>query len=293
MKVFISWSGELSHNIAKLLKEWIENVIQSAECFLSSEDIDKGTRWFSEISKELDNTNLGIICVTNESMNAPWLLFEAGALSKKVEHSYVCPLLIDLAPSDLKGPLTHFQSTHPTQDKNEMYKLIKIINTTANKEEILDEERLKRSYNQWWEDYLSKLKPILAEKLKEIVKTKTKRDDREILEEVLILCRSMSQELSSQRMGKDVEELLSSILRTMNASVSPSKPSLRNAAIHNAFAENNILSSLAKGGREWRELSDQRAIRGEEVEPAIRKVKSERAITNIEQETDKKDDEEK
>jgi len=31
MKVFITWSGELSHDVAKLLRDWLESVIQVAE----------------------------------------------------------------------------------------------------------------------------------------------------------------------------------------------------------------------------------------------------------------------
>ncbi len=33
MKVFVSWSGELSQKYAKALKEWLEQCIQSVEVF--------------------------------------------------------------------------------------------------------------------------------------------------------------------------------------------------------------------------------------------------------------------
>ena len=33
IKIFIGWSGELSKNIALLLREWIPNVIQIADPF--------------------------------------------------------------------------------------------------------------------------------------------------------------------------------------------------------------------------------------------------------------------
>lgn len=39
MKVFVSWSGELSKKIAEELKKWIPCIIQSATVFYSSEDI--------------------------------------------------------------------------------------------------------------------------------------------------------------------------------------------------------------------------------------------------------------
>ena len=45
MKVFISWSGKTSFEVAKVLKEWIPCVIQDIEPYFSSDDIDKGARW--------------------------------------------------------------------------------------------------------------------------------------------------------------------------------------------------------------------------------------------------------
>jgi hypothetical protein len=53
MKVFISWSGPLSRQVAESLKLWVQCVIQAAEPFLSSEDIDKGAVWFGEIGQQL------------------------------------------------------------------------------------------------------------------------------------------------------------------------------------------------------------------------------------------------
>lgn len=45
MKVFVSWSGELSCQIAEVLKKWIPCIIQSVEVFFSPEDIEKGDNW--------------------------------------------------------------------------------------------------------------------------------------------------------------------------------------------------------------------------------------------------------
>jgi len=69
-------------------------VIQSVKPFLSSNDIRSGQRWFSEIGKELQNTKFGILCLTPSNKEAPWILFEAGAISKIVDESRVVPLLI-------------------------------------------------------------------------------------------------------------------------------------------------------------------------------------------------------
>ena len=82
MKVFISWSGELSLEVAQLLKRWVKCVLQATEPWLSSEDIAKGSLWSNEINEQLVKTSVGIICVTRENATTPWIHFEAGALAK-------------------------------------------------------------------------------------------------------------------------------------------------------------------------------------------------------------------
>jgi hypothetical protein len=109
MKIFISWSGDKSKEIAEFLKNWIEQIIQAAEPWISV-DIEKGKRWNSEISDKLENSKVGIFCITKENLNSPWILFEAGAISKSSD-SYVCTFLIDINPTDLTGPLSLFQAT--------------------------------------------------------------------------------------------------------------------------------------------------------------------------------------
>jgi hypothetical protein len=52
MKLFISWSGSKSQRLAEIFKDWIPKVIQAIKPFFSP-DIEKGVRWFPEISKEL------------------------------------------------------------------------------------------------------------------------------------------------------------------------------------------------------------------------------------------------
>src|SRR5680860_1889992 len=101
MKVFISWSGNESKEIAVFLKKWIEQIIQSAEPWISL-DIEKGKRWNSEISASLEQSKVGIFCMTEKNLNSPWILFEAGAVAKSRD-SYVCTFLMKLNPTDISG----------------------------------------------------------------------------------------------------------------------------------------------------------------------------------------------
>jgi hypothetical protein len=53
MKIFLSWSGEVSHEVAKILDNWLPCMLQGVETFLSS-DISKGDRWTDVLAEELN-----------------------------------------------------------------------------------------------------------------------------------------------------------------------------------------------------------------------------------------------
>jgi len=58
MKIFMSWSGAKSRSFAEEFKPWLEQVLPGTDVWLSSEDIDKGTIWFTEIIGELERCKL-------------------------------------------------------------------------------------------------------------------------------------------------------------------------------------------------------------------------------------------
>jgi TIR domain len=179
MNVFISWSGTLSKAFAELLHEWLPDVIQRAEPWLSSEDIDKGSIWSTQLNEAL-STTVGVLCVTEENKNAPWLLFEAGALSKGLTKSRVCPLLIDLSTKNIQPPLSLLNVTLP--EKKEMLKLVDSINA-ADPDNALKPDHLKKAFEQQWKTFEEK-----SEKIRQEHKTRaepTQRSDQEIIAEVL------------------------------------------------------------------------------------------------------------
>lgn len=193
MKIFISWSGELSQLVALSLRTWIENVIQVAQPYVSSEDMEKGTRWFTEVDNALGACGFGVICLTRENMNRPWILFEAGAMSRSINQRRVTPLLIDLTPADLSGPLSHFQAT--TILEEDMLRLVKDIGKEIG-DSHFTETLIERTFRKWWPD-LQKEVTSIVESIKPNEKKTQLRQDREILEEVLQTNRTLIQLISS------------------------------------------------------------------------------------------------
>jgi len=152
VKVFISWSGEKSKAVAKALNDWIPDVLQYVTPFMSDAAIDAGTRPMDVIEGELANTKFGIICVTSDNFNSPWLNFEAGAISKTLglEPTRVAPLLVDLENNDVNTPLKQFQMK--PLDKQGVYAVIRSINkmAMADGENSLDEARVTTALDRCW-----------------------------------------------------------------------------------------------------------------------------------------------
>lgn len=187
MKVFISWSGNISHKVGMIFREWLPSVIQSLEPYVSSEDIDKGARWSSDIAKELENSTFGILCVTKDNLYAPWLSFEAGALSKTMDKSFVTPFLFDIKRSEVNGPILQFQST--VFEKDDIKKLMHTLNKACG-ENGISSSMLDKAFEVWYptlESELNKLKECDENAIE--IPSKEQMHSTEIIEEILELSR--------------------------------------------------------------------------------------------------------
>jgi hypothetical protein len=126
--------------------------------FISS-DIEKGSRWSADIAEHLEACTFGIACVTRDNISAPWLLFEAGALSKSVSQGRLIPLLCGLEQKDVqKSPLTQFQMAK--FEKNDFFKLLLSINEAIG-DDKLDEKVLSGVFNALWPDLEKYISPII------------------------------------------------------------------------------------------------------------------------------------
>lgn len=176
MKVFVSWSGERSQLLAQALREWLPLVLHYVEPWLSQQDIEAGERWALEISKELETSNFGIVCITKNNIASPWILFEAGALAKSMQQGRVMPLLLDIDFKDITGPLAQFQAKKV--DKQGLNELISSINKLANQPV---DSRLQQLFEVFWPKLEEKVGQIPAE----AASTKSHRPQHEILEELV------------------------------------------------------------------------------------------------------------
>lgn len=183
MKVFLSWSGARSNSIAQALRDWMPLVLHFVEPWLSQQEISAGDRWLVQVGQGLSESNFGIICLTPENLTAPWILFEAGAISKSFSLGAVCPYLYDVDFSELTGPLSQFQGKKA--DCASTKELLESINSKA--PSPLSVERFNKLFDTFWPELESKLKNIpIADTV-----TQHTRSQEEILEEMVKAVRSI------------------------------------------------------------------------------------------------------
>lgn len=162
MKIFISFSGDKSKRVALMLKTWIPSVIQAVDPWMSESDIQAGARWGSEVASVLQQAKFGIICLTKGNANAPWIVFEAGALAKTLEGTFVCPYLIDMEPTDIPrgSPLNQFQAKRSNQA--ETLQLMKSINlaVAAAGENAISDQQLEKTVGVFWDELDTTLRTL-------------------------------------------------------------------------------------------------------------------------------------
>lgn len=189
-KIFLGWSGERSKRAAKALRDWIPTVIQAADPWMSETDIDPGSMWDKDLIKALENAKIGILCITSDDLKSIWMHFEAGMLANSLKDSnYVCPYLLGVEPSDIQGPLSHFQAK--TADKESTKQLLYLINDlTVNP---IEKSRIDLIFESFWGQLEFDINDVITKPAESIV---SPRDSSDILNELLELTRQQSRILS-------------------------------------------------------------------------------------------------
>ena len=93
MRLFVSWSGAKSKAVAGQLAEWLKLLFQQdVETYMSAHDVEAGERWTVGLADELERSDYAVLCLTPDNLDARWILFEAGAVSRSVESGRVVPV---------------------------------------------------------------------------------------------------------------------------------------------------------------------------------------------------------
>jgi TIR domain len=197
--VFISWSGDQSRMVAVALHEWLPRIIQASRPWMSETDIEKGMRGHAEITRAVGVMKLGIVCLTPDNLEAPWVLFEAGALSKTVDNSerLYTFLISGLEKQDVKPPLSMFQATKA--EKEDTRKMLRGLNSALG--QVLSNEDLDASFDSMW----PRLEEALLSAAAWSHKATPKRQTPEMVAEILELVRGLSYRAESSSLA--VQEL--------------------------------------------------------------------------------------
>jgi hypothetical protein len=217
MKVFLSWSGARSRAVAELLRDWIRCVLQGTRPWVSTRDLDRGSLWFGEINDQLKDTTVGVICLTQENKTRPWILFEAGALTKGLSTSRICTFLIDLQPKDIEDPLAQFNHTFPVRES--MKGLIETLNNNLG-QSALDHRILTVVFDTYWPQFESEFSRILKDT--EAASEAKPREDSDILGEILTNTRQLTNRVSrleKSDTGKNARQYLFTVRDDVERSI--------------------------------------------------------------------------
>jgi hypothetical protein len=236
VKVFISWSGAQSNYVASALRGWLLDVLPAVEPFMSEHDISLGERWSPEIARRLDESGFGLVIVTPQNYQAPWLNFEAGAISKALngDTGTVVPIFYGIRPSDIRSPLTQFQYMEWSRDR--LSDLVKRLNALL--ESPRPEDRVLRAFELYWPELESTLAirdTEFNDSSRPLEPEPNKRDQRELLEEALDLLRNLTRLASTG----PVQAANLGTARA-NASAYDVPPSLAATSSHQAVVRRNL-----------------------------------------------------
>jgi hypothetical protein len=153
---FLSWSGEnsLSHNTAKLFRDWLHRFLHTCKPFLSNKDIRPGVDFASEIRETVNSCKAIIVFLTERSIKSTWLNFETGMFA--ANHAQVIGLELEDIMYE-STPIKRNQWKKPV--KEDIIDIIREINNSIipNVEENTFLEAIERD----WEEFEAQLSQIL------------------------------------------------------------------------------------------------------------------------------------
>lgn len=146
-RVFLSFSGYRSQLVADMLGTMLHAIFRPEVDIFKSMDIEAGAFTPGVLREQLSESDFGILCVTDENQVNPWLLFEAGAISRDTSVPVV-PYLIDDVQFIRTNPLVHFGFQLCKADKTGTLKLVEEIAKTFEKP---FDSGIKKTFDLSWD----------------------------------------------------------------------------------------------------------------------------------------------
>lgn len=149
--VFLSWSTERSKVIGKLVNDWLSNVFPTLDIYYSPEKIEAGQKWRDSVGEGLKDNYIGLFFLVEENITSEWINFEAGAISNTVGEARVIPVLHDLNPEQISGPLSQFQAQK--LNKNGLHAIVSVINKSLDEKRQIGLEKMNTIFEKWYPDF--------------------------------------------------------------------------------------------------------------------------------------------
>lgn len=192
VKIFISWSGQRERAVAEALREALPDLcVTEVEVFVSSKSITKGANGTSVIEANLDASDYGIVLVSRENQDAPWLNYEGGWLASTLSRP-VSTICLDLRPGDVTSPLAPRQATQ-FESEEDMTELLQQIAETANPS--IPQRALNTLLKSVWPGIRDSWKPDNFLSAGE----QNQRSEQDMLAEIVERVRNVESELKSNR----------------------------------------------------------------------------------------------
>jgi TIR domain len=157
MNIFVSWSGRRSREAAEIFRRLIPLVLQRANLFMATENIESGANWAHSIDDAIKKADAGLVFLTRNNLNNPWLAFEVGALSRTLRPNRCFPILVDLSYRDLSGPFAIFQAIALTRE--DIQRLLFTLN--ADMESSVSESVLQTLFDTIWPDFAARIHSLV------------------------------------------------------------------------------------------------------------------------------------
>jgi hypothetical protein len=208
MKVLVSWLRELSREASFLLGELLSSVLPFVEVYIPAEEIHNASQWLSEIQRYLEDVQFAVLTLTSENFNSHWVFLEAGYLLKAVGLTNIRLLLVDLAVTDISGPIAQLQAT--SMNKEGIFRLSHSINQRSLESwnQGMDETELRNAFETHWPKFESQLPQVRSRAPHKTM------SDRDVLYEILDLSRGIAQAVG-----------FSKLINSRDTENTPTKPS--------------------------------------------------------------------